>query len=119
MAKKSWIKKAAKGFTLAEFMIAIAIMSILAGVGTVSVIQYQRRLKLMEADATAKELFLAAQNHLTGSWASGEWETLLKTKPDSYFGDSDADIAGSLTDDEKADHSYFYISNASSQSQML
>ena len=114
MAKKSWIKKAAKGFTLAEFMIAIAIMSILAGVGTVSVIHYQRRLKLMEADATAKELFLAAQNHMTGSWASGEWETLLKTKPDSYFGDSDADIAGSLTDEEKADHSYFYISNASS-----
>ncbi len=54
-----------KGFTMAELLLVVAIIIILGALASVGVIYYQRELKLTEMDNTAKELFIAAQNHLS------------------------------------------------------
>ena len=67
-----------KGFTLAEVLVTVAILLILAGVTFVSVVQYQKNLRLMEMDGTAKEIFIAAQNHLSVAQASGDLDRLAE-----------------------------------------
>ena len=67
-----------KGFTLAEVLVTVAIILILAGVTFVSVAQYQKNLRLMEMDGTAKEIFIAAQNHLSVAKASGDLDRLAE-----------------------------------------
>ncbi len=67
-----------KGFTLAEVLVTVAIIIILAGVTFVSVAQYQKNLRLMEMDGTAKEIFIAAQNHLSVAKASGDLDRLAE-----------------------------------------
>lgn len=61
MEYRSYTKKHRNGaFTLAEFLVVIAITLILAGVSFVAAIRYQSSLRRMEMDRTAKEIFLAA-----------------------------------------------------------
>lgn len=62
------------GFTLAELLIVIAIILILAAFGFVNVVQNQRKLRLREMDDIARQIFIAAQNHLTVAEASGQWD---------------------------------------------
>ena len=100
-----------KGFSFGELMLVVALTIILTTMGAVGVISYQRRLKMMEVNETAKEIFLAAQNHLTGSWANGEWESVIKTKQKTYFG-TEGDIADVLTADDKHGHEFYYVSNS-------
>lgn len=57
--------KGERGFTLVETLVAVAILVILMGFAFVALIQHQRDLKQLELDETAKELYIAAQNHLT------------------------------------------------------
>lgn len=64
------------GFTLAELMIVVAIVAILAGVGSVGVVQFKRSLAQREADSIARELFVAAQNHLTMAKSEGSLATV-------------------------------------------
>lgn len=81
-----------QGFTLAELLIVVAIIGILAAFGFVGIFQYQKSLHQKELDDTAQEIFVAAQNHLTVSKASGEWDAYYQMTEDN--GDA-------LTDDEK------------------
>ena len=76
-------KKRRGGFTLAEFLVVISIIMILAGVSFVAAIRYQSRLRRLEMDQTAKEIFLAAQNQLGLSEAEETFERLLKQSDDS------------------------------------
>lgn len=62
-----------KGFTLTELLIVIAITGILASFGFIEVTKAQRKLKRTEMDNTAREIFVAAQNHLTSSQTNGIW----------------------------------------------
>lgn len=64
-------KRRKSGFTLAELLIAVAIIGVLSGVAFVAVAQHQRNLAQLERDAIAKEIFIAAQNHLTTAEAQG------------------------------------------------
>ncbi len=75
-----------KGFTLAEVLVTVAIIIILAGVTFVSVAQYQKNLRLMEMDGTAKEIFIAAQNHLSVAKASGDLDRLAEQTNKSAIG---------------------------------
>ena len=59
------------GFTLAELLIVVAIITVLGGVSFVAVQNYQRDMALLERDAIAKEIFIAAQNHLTMADSQG------------------------------------------------
>ena len=84
-----------KGFTLAEVLVTVAIILILAGVTFVSVAQYQKNLRLMEMDGTAKEIFIAAQNHLSVAQASGDLDRLAE-KAKSATDSTDSTIGTKL-----------------------
>ena len=60
-----------KGFTLAELLIVVAIIGVLAGVSFIAVYNYQRSMHQLEYDGFAKEIFIAAQNHLTMADSQG------------------------------------------------
>lgn len=64
MIRRRWNKN---GFTLAEMMMAVAIIIILCGVVFIGVTRYLRSMALLERDGIAKEIFIAAQNHLTAA----------------------------------------------------
>ena len=74
-----------KGFTLAELMVVIGIIIILAGVVFVAVQKYYRVLKHMEYDSIAKEIFISAQNHLSMAFNEG----YLERKKSGYKDDTD------------------------------
>lgn len=97
-----------KGFTLAEVLVTVAIILILAGVTFVSVAQYQKNLRLMEMDGTAKEIFIAAQNHLSVAKASGDLDRLK-----SASGTTDSPIGTKLSSGpsyaSNADGEYYYV----------
>ena len=57
--------KRKRGFTLAETLIVVAIITILSGVSFIAVQNHMRSLAQLERDGIAKEIFVAAQNHLT------------------------------------------------------
>ena len=54
-----------RGFTLAETLLVVAIVVILMGVVFISLAHHQRTTKLLEMDGIAKEIYIAAQNHLS------------------------------------------------------
>lgn len=87
-----------KGFTLAEVMMAVAIIAILAGVSFIGVTGYLRSMALLERDGIAKEIFVAAQNHLTMAKGQG------------YLG---LDSTSYGNEDESADGSYYLTVNES------
>lgn len=65
MNKKRKRKNNRKGMTLIELLTVILILAILGALTTVAVVRHRRNLKLYEMDNTAKEIFVAAQNHLS------------------------------------------------------
>ena len=53
--------------SLAEVLLVIGIVAILAAVSFVAVFRYQRSMHQLEMDGIAKEIFVAAQNHLSAA----------------------------------------------------
>lgn len=96
------IKNNRKGFTLAEMLMTVAIILILAGVSFVGVIHYLKYLKQLENDGIAKEIFIAAQNHLSMASSQGflgRVETV----------DSGTKPFGNQRDDEKNKGIYYFV----------
>lgn len=56
---------------MAELLIVVAIITALAGVSFIMVNRYQRSLTQLERNEIAKEIFVAAQNHLTMAESQG------------------------------------------------
>ena len=81
------------GFTLAEMLAVVAILIILFAVIAVNVVERQRSMTRLEFDAIAKEIFIAAQNHLIVAESQG------------YLGLSEADDFGERVTEEKTDES--------------
>lgn len=76
-----WAKKSQRhmrGFTLMETLVAVMILAALMAVGFIALFQQQKNLKQFELDKTAREIYIAAQNHLTMAKTQG----LLATKSD-------------------------------------
>ncbi len=61
------MKKAAKGFTLIELMIVVAIIGILAAIAVPNFLKFQCRAKQSEAKANLKSIFVAQE-----SWRAEE-----------------------------------------------
>ncbi|MBR0409671.1 MAG: type II secretion system protein [Eubacterium sp.] len=78
-----------RGMTMAEMLIVIAIIGILSSVAFISVVYYQRSMAQLERDSIAKEIFIAAQNHLTVSYGEG------------YLGAGDASKGAGLSEEQK------------------
>ena len=64
-------RRAKRGFSLAEVLLTVAIITVLMAVAIPGVIALRRELKMRELDDTAREIFLAVQNHLTAQKAAG------------------------------------------------
>ena len=58
-------KRHIAGFTMAEMLIVVAIIGVLAAVSFIAVQSHQKSMTQLQYDAIAKEIFVAAQNHLT------------------------------------------------------
>lgn len=56
---------------MAELLIVVAIITILAGVGFIAVQSHQRSLAQVERNSIAKEIYFAAQNHLAMAESQG------------------------------------------------
>ena len=59
------------GFSMAELLMVVAILVALFGVAFVAVQNHQRSMTQLEYDTIAKEIFVAAQNHLTAAESQG------------------------------------------------
>ena len=63
--------RAKRGFTMTELLVVIAIIGVMAAIAFVSITQIQKNAQQLELDGTAKEIFIAAQNHLSEAEAQG------------------------------------------------
>ena len=110
MERTTYMQKKRKGgFTLAEFLVVIAITTILAGVSFVAAIHYQSRLRRLEMDQTAKEIFLAVQNRLSLEKAGGSLERLLAEYPDPENPDSEDKLGLTLSSGSEEKQGLYYI----------
>ena len=87
-----------RAFSLTEVLIVIALIGVLTAVAFIAVGSYQRSMHLKEMDATAKELFIAAQNHL--SMAEGQGFLDLDEENNDF---------GTLEGDENSTPKVFYL----------
>lgn len=94
--------KSKRGMTLAEVLIVIAIIAVLSAVAFIAVNSHQRSLGQLERDGIAKEIFVAAQNHLTVAYGEGY---LGLKEPEK--GSSDTNPFGTKADDG----SYYFVVN--------
>ena len=83
-----------RGMTMAEVLIVVAIIVILAGVSFIAVMNYLRSMAQLERDGIAKEIFVAAQNNLTAA------------KGEGYLGND-----GFGTPEEEKSDIYYYVVN--------
>lgn len=89
------------GFTLAEMLIVVAIIIILMGVAFVAVQNHQRSMTRLEFDGIAKEIFFAAQNHLTEAQSQGYLD----------IGSNQLGEPGKVASDKEEDIYYILSSN--------
>ncbi len=90
-------RKRSRGFSIAEVLLVVGIIAILAGVTAVSVFHYQRDSHRLEMDSVAREIFVAAQNHLIeakgqGYLGKGEGKGIQENDTGYYYfvvGDGD------------------------------
>ena len=102
-----------KGYSLAELLTVVAITVILCAITVVGARGYYKHLKQMEMDQTAKEIYIAAQNHLTYADANGELAQYHEASALSKLGgkiteaNRPADMTQAEWDENKDD--YYYI----------
>ncbi|MBR0232168.1 MAG: type II secretion system protein [Clostridia bacterium] len=63
--------KRKNGFTMAEALMVVAIIAVLAALIFVAIFAYLRSMTKLEYDGCAKEIFIAAQNHLSMAESQG------------------------------------------------
>ncbi len=95
------------GFSLAELLVVVAIIGILMGVSFIAVQNYQRSSTRLEFDTIAREIFFAAQNHLT----SVESQGYLQQKKYGHY--------GKIEGLDSADDIFYLVSGDKDSTEML
>ncbi len=102
------------GMSMAEMLVVIGIIGVLSGIAFVGVARYQRSMGQLERDGIAKEIFVAAQNHLTMAYGSGYPGV---TATETAFGKKEENSTTVLSEGEQAaadkDVYYFIVSGGS------
>jgi type II secretory pathway pseudopilin PulG len=84
------LSRHSSGFTLLEMILTTAILIILMAVAFPAVSTLQKNLKMMELDAAARHIFIAAQNQLASLRAGGDLDGFsahpLTGEPSDYTG---------------------------------
>lgn len=110
-------KRNNRGFTMAELLIVVAIIGVLSGVSFIAVQNHQRSLTQLERNTVAKEIYFAAQNHLTMAESQG----LLNEEVDSTFygteETSDDRTAAGIA--ESGDDIYYVVANGGTRPPIL
>ena len=91
------------GFSMAELLMVVAILVALFGVAFVAVQRHQRSMTQLEYDTIAKEIFVAAQNHLTAAESQGY---LGQITAESGYGNKSTFKDAKSTDED--DEVYYY-----------
>ena len=65
------------GFTLAEVLLSVAILGVLAAIAMPSIFSIQKSMQMVELDSGAEQIALAAQNQMTSMKVSGTWLAAL------------------------------------------
>ena len=110
------------GFTMAEMLIVIAIIGVLAAVSFIAVQAHQKSMTQLQYDAIAKEIFVAAQNHLTlarsenyGQVSDLNTDTALNLKVgEKFFFGPDGNAAADTVNDIR-----YFISSTDNSSTAL
>lgn len=89
-------QRSSGGFTMMELLIVVAILGILSSVSVIAVVNYQKSAVRLEENNIAKEIFVAAQNHLT------------LARNEGYLGVSEADY-GEPDTGEAGKGVYYYV----------
>ena len=96
------VRRNSSGFTLLELMLAVAIIVVLSSMTAVNIIRRQRELTQVELDGIAREIFVAAQNHLTMAEGQGFMGV-------SDFGESYTETTETPEGAEQSKTYYYYV----------
>ena len=114
MERTTYMQKKRKGgFTLAEFLVVIAITTILAGVSFVTAIHYQSRLRRLEMDQNCKRRFFLGSPRKPGlepgkkaGWKSGTASGRISGSEDP---DSEDKLGLTLSSGSEEKQGLYYI----------
>ena len=88
MMRKNRLKEN-RGFTLAELLLVVAIIAIVAAIGILAIGNERKNKTAMAYDDTARQIYLLAQNRLLQMKEYGEWEAFQKEHPYEQTGDEE------------------------------
>lgn len=109
ISSRTYTKGSSLGFTMMELLVVIAMIGILGALGFAGFTQYQKSAYQREMDETAKEIYFAAQNHITVAENTG----LLTNKTEGTSADSnsggDTPLHTSSTSEGDAPSKYYFV----------
>lgn len=69
-----------KGFTLAELLLSVAILLVLAALAFPSIVSAQNNMRMVELNNAAESIANAAQSQMTAKKVSGAWWSLVESE---------------------------------------
>ena len=100
-----------QGFTLAELLLAIAIVLVLAALAAPSISNIQRNMRMLELDAAASDIAVTAQQQMTSMKVSGTWLALFDgDSPQLPTADQDAlNVPSEVVDNHPEQNDLYYM----------
>ncbi|WP_139651336.1 prepilin-type N-terminal cleavage/methylation domain-containing protein [Raoultibacter phocaeensis] len=102
-----------RGFTLAELLLAIAIMVVLFALAVPSIFSIQKNMRMVELDAAASDIAIAAQHQMTAMKVSGTWVALLDEHSELTKNEAKATgVPSQVTDAHPEPNDLYYLTAA-------